>query len=96
MSRTVEISVTQEDIDAGEWREAERCPIALALRRCTGGRAYVDEDTIALGERWPHGPFAVALEAPPEVQAFVRRFDDCDPRRRPRPLSPFTFTLEIP
>ena len=90
MSRTVVVSVTQEDIAAGEPCEALSCPVAIAIRRATGLRTYVDEDTIALGERYRGGPFVVSLPPPPEVTRFVDRFD------HRRPVSPFTFTLELP
>lgn len=83
--RTVTVEVTQDDIDAGRRKSCFGCPVARALRRAVGGDAWV------VGPSWARAlADAAALPLPPEAARFVRSFDDRSP------VSPFTFTLELP
>lgn len=78
------INVIQRDIDRGE-PASDRCPIARAIRR------HLAKGTLV----WVTGaPEALIdtrrIHLPYDAMCFVYDFD------RNRPVSPFTFTLNIP
>lgn len=84
--RTVVVDVTEEDIRNGKRCEGRECALALAIRR-TGLDAKVGWENIWI-YRDNEEPHPVSLN----VDAFKFRedFDHC------RPVSPFSFTLELP
>lgn len=90
---TTKIEVTQEDIYesrrllgmSDKPLRCNVCPVALAITR-------------AAGEPWSVGiivasacrEFAKEIDLPREASEFIRAFD------MDKPVSPFTFTLDIP
>lgn len=80
---TLTVTVTREDIDAGEPRKTERCPVARALRRAGFRTAAVMCFTAHFGNCGP------SATLPAEAVEFVRRFD------RNEPVEPLTFALEV-
>ncbi len=82
--RTVMIEVTDEDIAKGDTMSCMTCPIALAAARVFGGEVSVT--------------FSHIVAWTPDVSAFTPRaakqfISDFDCRR---PVSPITFTIEVP
>lgn len=77
---TIEVEVTQKDIDIGKHGSQEYCPVALAIRRAfqsevvqiSGHAGWIDDVPIQLSDN---------------VRSFVVAFD------AGRYVSPFTFTL---
>lgn len=87
---TIHVEVTQADIDGAERGSPMHCPIARALWRITGLTCSVGSLDI---DAWREGGSeGLAWEArTPTVAAnFIRAFDN------KMPVSPFTFTLDIP
>lgn len=96
----VKIMVTAQDIEYGEPREGDACPIALAcLRAFPGKRVYVSDDGIEVYERADDQPILVDVnrtsagryQLPPEAQVFIDRFDgrqDCS-------MLPLPFEFEV-
>ena len=90
---TLEIAVTQDDIDRGEVKNCERCAVALAALRA-GKAAGIPADTasadnciIALGTRTPAGFEAVVrYRTPDAVDAWIDGFDSYEH------VEPFAFT----
>lgn len=85
---TVAVNVSQKDIKLGKKGECSGCPVAIAVKRQLGLLdCYVgspDIDLVPRNGRW----FSTAM--PTVVSRFVMLFD------RREPVSPFTFTLEVP
>ena len=79
MTKTITVNVTQEDIDEGQERECESCPIALAVRRLLNCGVTVHEAICLFGAK--HGVCALA----DEPFAFVKAFD------AGLPVKPFSF-----
>lgn len=71
------IQVTADDIAQGKMQSAVSCPVALALRRITGLRAYVLSRWVSLVSDDYCGGCAdvVTVFSPPEVMDFVTSFD---------------------
>lgn len=103
MSRTVTVEVTAEDIAKGRPNRCGECPVALALRRATGQKLYVNDqgewhDDENGGEYSENFVVSTSLDTrehgapslPEDAQAFVRRID------AGLPVEPFTFTVELP
>lgn len=86
--RTIEINVTQEDIDAGCVGSAYACPVARAMRRAGLGEPAVWGCSAYVTGRRPWGRVGVPL--PERVEAAIGAYD------RGEGMEPFTFTLEIP
>lgn len=93
MSR-IRITVTQEDIDTGTWRDPTRCPVAQAVRRRIpyASVSYLKlfvptarsmTDTKYRGEYY-------AVDMPAKAARFTTLFD------LGHPVEPFTFLLEQP
>ena len=80
--RTIEVNVTQGDIDNGARFSCWACPAALAIRRATG-----DDFVMVRGAGMTIHSQTYSL--PNALAAFVLTFD------HGYPVSPFTFTLEI-
>lgn len=86
------VSVTEQDIRDGERGKGSHCPIALALRRQTGGlRPSVQPEQISLWRDYPGvvGPsqLVAAFRTSSRVGSFIHDFDDG------RPVPPCTLTL---
>lgn len=89
MSKTILVNVTAEDIARGVKSESSLCPIACALRKILllGTRISVGVDDVGLyGQPHFHGD----IDLPDEAGEWVQQYD------KGLPVSPFTFTLEIP
>jgi hypothetical protein len=88
--RTVEIKVTQEDIDRGVSTDCTKCPIALACIRSVPSieSCLVDPREIAFFP--PRSNIWVDVKTPYAAVRFMREFDGG------HPVSPFSFTLELP
>lgn len=91
----MQITVTQDDIDNGAQCNCTDCPIALAVRRATGGcgvqvgQRWVDiYDTT---DRWPVSAAAGSYSLPQSAQIFVETFDDDE--GGPAAVEPFAFEL---
>jgi hypothetical protein len=89
--KTVEISVTAEDIANGAISDCVACPIALAIGR-------VIPDAITVDVFTDHADFCDTVKFEPLADAtlpdsaaeFINRFDNR------REVQPFTFQLEVP
>jgi hypothetical protein len=82
------IQVSQSDIDAGEPRSCDLCPIALALHRATDGESYAvhaDEIKPRVRRLQPNGP---RFPLPYAAQLWICRFDHGDP------VAPFEFEID--
>jgi len=85
--RRVTVEVTAEDIAAGEHFACDRCPIAIAVKRCSGEPfASVTHYRIRLS---PDGDSRVA-KPPAAVGDFIWAFD------QGHPVQPFSFEVELP
>ena len=87
--KTVSITVTQEDIDAGLPESATQCPLALSL-----GRKFPDYHPAAFagGGRLYHPAWDglnLTLAFSPSAQRFMQRFDLGEPVEPAR----FRFTV---
>jgi hypothetical protein len=83
----VRIEVTAEDVRAGARSDSGGCPVALALRRATGGQWWVGGR--GLRPYFPAPPHGDVVDAPPQVARFVDDYDSG------LPVSPFSFELEV-
>jgi hypothetical protein len=83
MENTLEIVVTQEDIDEGSQSHCSACPIAKATSRAIGMKVRVGVSQIEVTE-------GVIYEMPVEARVFVGTFD----RLGPSFVKPLTFVAE--
>lgn len=83
--KTITVEVTQADIDEGERGHCAQCPIAKAMERTTGEVWHV-----TLFGAFPRDRYVPTAQIPSKVQEFILAFD------RGEPVTPFTFTLEVP
>lgn len=100
MENTLEIVVTQEDIDQGKRGECSSCPIALAFSRLTGIEIFrVYQDSIRVYEtKLGSDSFRENFEETPklkyrlpfEANQFVYGYD----RHGPSFVKPLTFVAE--
>lgn len=78
------IQVTAEDIRCGRQQEPSSCPIALAVKRCSGMESVeVSECDVEYGA----GRIA---NLPWKARLFVGQFEDGEP------VTPFEFDLDLP
>ena len=82
----MKITVTAEDIENGQCKIANKCPVALSLKRSTGTEWFVRTRRF---ERWSADGFIPGQSIPPEVAAFVAVFDSGSP------VKPFTFEFDV-
>jgi hypothetical protein len=100
VSRTVVVSVTQEDIAEGRAGNCVECPIARAAQRSglEGARLYYAQNwpdrTLRGVLRFRDGGVPREAPVPDEASAFMRDYD-AGPEQR-HGCQPFTFTLELP
>jgi hypothetical protein len=80
------IHVTQEDIDQGRAGDSHECPIALAIRRETGGKEPDVHDTIFMLKGWQ-----AYKSLPDEAMRFIELFDCAGPKH----VQPITLDLPI-
>ncbi len=85
---TLKVSVTAEDIAAGERRCCGACPIALAVARVTGA-SFVHTGPVAVQWSLPHGADLIQGELPTVAFEFMMDFD------RGMSVAPFDFDLEL-
>lgn len=85
----MKISVTEEDIDNGFFRDARNCPVALALKRGFGvSSVEVSEDMLHIrGVRAETRICSVRVETPERVRRFIWEYD------RYWDVEPFEFEL---
>ena len=82
----VKIMVTADDIARGITGVVQRCPLALAIQRCSGMRDLcVGTDYVFSGTQ----PGKLITHLPPEAAAFRLHFDDG------LPVQPITFEIEL-
>ena len=82
------INITQRDIDKGERRNCEGCPVYLALRRTTNVRYVGVRD---IGFIRGDGPDRfVLVKTPSRIRDFMVQFDDG------HAVKPTRFTIEVP
>lgn len=72
--------IIQADIDAGESGSADRCPVALALHRASGGSWLIYYD---LAVKLRGTSYVACIPLPSRVAAWVAAFDA---GRQVRPL----------
>lgn len=86
--RTIELSITQEDINLGKPGECSKCPVALALKRAVPIATFLEVDTRTI---YFHEPPNLRWFAytPGTVDAFIQTFDNR------KPVAPFQVTLEF-
>lgn len=78
----IKICVTKKDIENGKRREANKCPVSLAIKRTTKTPVNVTRNYV----RYKGYAYAV----PRSVNRFIQKFDKTG-------LGvPFNFNLEIP
>lgn len=82
----VHVEVTQEDIDKGQRRTCNICPVALALYRTVPACSPWVQTTTASIQGW-QGPRA---HLPLVARKFIEEFDHA------QPVEPFAFDLEFP
>jgi hypothetical protein len=80
---SLNIFVTQSDIDEGQPLACSFCPIALAATRAFGGRQVIVDSFLSI-----RGQERLAWSMPPAAYTFIREFD------AGREVAPFSFTLE--
>ena len=68
----ISVEVTQSDIDQGEKQACEHCPIAIAVRRASGGYPWVGRFFISVTTAEGHVEYAT----PHSVYDFIDRFDE--------------------
>jgi hypothetical protein len=89
VSNTLHVEVTQDDIKNGIRRNSDCCPIALALRRASGGtnseRIDVNPRTISFWD----GESRRICGTPPDARKFIADFDDR------LMVAPLAFDLEL-
>lgn len=84
MENTLEITVTQEDIDLGNQTNCEYCPIARAASRITGKDVWVG--TTIFNVRAVDSK-EITYNLPLAAEVFIQQFD----RLGPSAVKPFTF-----
>lgn len=84
--RTVEVNVTQEDIDKMQADKGCVCAVQLAMSRATGKRVVINMKTWG----FDHPPWKV-LDLPQPARDYIQ-YAICDECYGP----PFTFTIEVP
>lgn len=82
--RTKVIQVTQRDIDLGDAREADTCPVARALSRSFHKKVGTFSVTSCISRLYPYKRLSYT---PKGVLPFIRRFDNN------LPVVPFSFEL---
>ena len=95
--RTVEISVTQEDIDRGKREAPQGCPVFRAVRRQVRRKYHTAVQATARGSGHGvviselHGsPVFYWLGLPPMVTKRIRGYDDGGA------MEPFSFPFDLP
>lgn len=95
VTRTVTVTVTQEDIDTGDPGMCYECPVARAISRAVGRRCRVKEPNYWGFSDGPSGNKSDNLpdpfRLPPIAATFVETFDDFGPER----VVPFTFEITV-
>lgn len=90
VSPSVSVEVTQEDINRGVPSDADRCPVALALKRRFPKSApdlHVENNLVIYA---PEGDTKRFQVPPEEVQRFTMKFDEG------KPVEPLTFAFPPP
>ena len=82
----MKIEVNREDIESGVRADCDLCPVALAIVRSAEVGCEVGSYFVTLFA----GSGKKMVELPLPAMRFIQRFDAC------KPVSPFTFDLEIP
>ena len=89
---SIEVNVTQEDIDNGKRESCTRCPVALALTRAGWKGVGVSADYAWQSKGRLNDQCTLNdddfFKMPAEAQAFVFNFD------HNKPVKPLTFFLE--
>jgi len=83
----MKITVTAEDIRLGKQFSSSRCPIALAMLRCTRKKQV---SIGSLSYRAGAGTGALLGKLPAKARKFVTAFDS------DQPVKPFSFLLAVP
>lgn len=90
MRHTIRVNVTRNDIRYGRRASPSECPVARAIRRhrvveevSVSDRIYIQGEGDAEASRWN------AVYLPPEVRAWIYRFDNA------RPVEPIRFDFEL-
>ena len=68
----MEVTVTQEDIDAGKVDDGTMCPMALAFRRHVGGEPNVGHWSVFIDN-------VECFRVRQPAREFIQRFDDNEP-----------------
>ena len=82
MKKTILVNVIRENIRKGVPRTLGKCPVALAVRRATGQRAYIDEEEWSLDD-------GLCGDHSRSVQRFIKRLD------AGKSVKPFSFFLKL-
>lgn len=85
----LELTVTQQHIDAGNPGDCYQCPVALALKEATGLCWKVHEDHLYCHERDYH------VQPPQKVVDFIRAYDDGQAYLG-EGLKPIAFSITLP
>ena len=86
--KVLKVSATQDDIRNGVYMDCNRCPIALAVRRATGGRFCSASEQAILIDNWERGATG-SYRTPAEARRFIRAFD-CG-----KPVGTFEFETKV-
>lgn len=85
--KTIQVEVGQELIDRGVQKDCSECPVALGISRNTGRFVTVSRGLITFSRG---NSFIGRVPTPASARAFIDDFD------AGRPVSPFSFPLEVP
>lgn len=99
--RLVTVEVTQDDIDLGEAKECQCCPVGLALRRVVNRQTYVAVRGATVEFVLVFTTLGARIKTPHSVRRFTTVFDgwpdpDADVQCLPYTPKPFKFELDIP
>lgn len=84
------VTVTERHISTGKAADCERCPVARAIADAIPGLAYIGVFAHGIDLQRSEDEDEISAHTPDEVAEFIEAFDNG------RPVSPFTFTLDIP
>lgn len=99
MDKTIQINVTQEDINNGKPHCASNCPVAIAVHRAFENQGIwlnlilVNNYSILIRAGINAGPPNCIIGIPKKVYDFIRAFDSKGSPNINSPITPFSFEL---
>lgn len=89
------INVTADHIADGEWKDAERCAVALALSQDNTDQWYVDTNYVYLSER--NSNYIRYAKTGSYLREFIKSFDEGESYMRPITIGVYedNYDLEV-